>query len=263
MPVRASLPVSKAVRNTHSYLSDRHSRSMKMLSIQRPRPSMEMRMPASLKGVGKSEAGELRALIGVEDAGLAVADNGLFQCRNAEVGIHRIRQSPGQDLAAGPVHDRNQVEEAAPHRDVGHVGAPHMVRLIDSQMPKQIRIDFVSRVRLTGLRMLIDRRQTHLGHQPADAMTTNAPAVATQMPDHLTRTVPRCLQELLVDQTHQSERCRALHRRLTVERRAADRCQLALAYDREPWMIGFDHCLPPIQAQRSKALAKKSRSTTS
>jgi hypothetical protein len=28
-------------------------------------------------------------------------------------------------------------------------------------------------------------------------------------------------------------------------------------------MIRFDHCLPPIQAQRSKALAKKSRSTTS
>jgi hypothetical protein len=47
MPVRASLPVSNAVRNTHSYLSDRHSRSMKTLSIQRPRPSIEMRIPAS------------------------------------------------------------------------------------------------------------------------------------------------------------------------------------------------------------------------
>src|SRR5450631_4241353 len=114
-------------------------------------------------------------------------------------------------------------------------------------------------MRLTGLRMLVDRRKT----QPADAMTTNAPAVATQVPGHLTRTVPRCLQELLVDQTHQSERCLALHRRLTVERRTADRCQLALAHNREPWMIRFDQCLPPIQAQRSKALAKKSRSTTS
>jgi hypothetical protein len=192
-----------------------------------------------------------------------VAANGLFKRRNAKVGIYRIRQSPGQDLAAGPVHDRDQVKEAAPHRDVGHVGAPHMVRLIDGQMPKQIRIDLVSRMRLTGLRMLVDRRKTHLGHQPADAMTTNAPAVATQVPGHLTRTVPRCLQELLVDQTHQSKRCLALHRRLTVERRATDRCQLALAHNREPWMIRFDHCLPPIQAQRSKALAKKSRSTTS
>src|SRR5271170_3757717 len=47
MPVRASPPVSKAFRNTHSYLSERHSRSMNTLSIQRPRPSIEMRMPAS------------------------------------------------------------------------------------------------------------------------------------------------------------------------------------------------------------------------
>src|ERR1700677_253499 len=47
MPVRASPPVSKAFRNTHSYLSERHSRSMNTLSIQRPGPSIEMRMPAS------------------------------------------------------------------------------------------------------------------------------------------------------------------------------------------------------------------------
>ena len=31
----------------------------------------------------------------------------------------------------------------------------------------------------------------------------------------------------------------------------------------EPFVTGIDHRLPPIQAQRSKALAKKSRSTTS
>jgi hypothetical protein len=33
MPILPSLPDSKAFRNTHSYLSDRHSLSMKALSI--------------------------------------------------------------------------------------------------------------------------------------------------------------------------------------------------------------------------------------
>src|SRR6202142_3492911 len=47
MPASTSLPVSKAFRNTHSYLSERHSRSMKTLSIQRPRPSIEIRTSAS------------------------------------------------------------------------------------------------------------------------------------------------------------------------------------------------------------------------
>ena len=33
----------------HSYFKDRQRRSMKTLSIQRPRPSMEMRTPASMR----------------------------------------------------------------------------------------------------------------------------------------------------------------------------------------------------------------------
>jgi len=55
MPLRAPLPVSKALRKTHSYLRLRHSRLMKTLSIQRPRPSMEMRIPASFSVVVKAK----------------------------------------------------------------------------------------------------------------------------------------------------------------------------------------------------------------
>jgi hypothetical protein len=54
-PGSGSLPVSKALRKTHSYFSDRHSRSMKTLSTQRPRPSIEMRMPTSFKMLVKAK----------------------------------------------------------------------------------------------------------------------------------------------------------------------------------------------------------------
>src|SRR5690606_38224893 len=66
-----------------------------------------------------------------------------------------------------------------------------------------------------------------------------------------------------VDDTHQLKILRALASGLAVERGSRDRDQLALATDREPFVIGINHHSPPIQAQRSKALAKKSRSTTS
>ena len=46
------------------------------------------------------------------------------------------------------------------------------------------------------------------------------------------------------------------------DRMTTDRRQLVLARDREPWMTRIDNHLPPIQAQRSKAFDKKSRSTT-
>jgi hypothetical protein len=82
--------------------------------------------------------------------------------------------------------DRNEVEEAAPHLDVGYIRTPDLVRTVNAQVPQQIRVDLVLWVRLARLRTLIDRRQAHLGHQPADTMAPNAPALPPQMACHLT-----------------------------------------------------------------------------
>ena len=92
-------------------------------------------MPASLSVVVKAKLGELAALVGVEDAGLAVTGDRLLQRRDAEVGLHRVRQPPGEDPAARPVHDRHEIEEATAHRDVSHIGAPDLVRPLDRHMP--------------------------------------------------------------------------------------------------------------------------------
>ena len=54
----------------------------------------------------------------------------------------------------------------------------------------------------------------------------------------------------------ESEQIQWDHRDRTVESRATDRRQLALAHNREPWMTGVDHRLPPIRAQRPKAFDK-------
>ena len=73
------------------------------------------------------------------------------------------------------------------------------------------------RMRLAGLRTLVDRRQAHLEHQTTDAMAPNEPANAPQLPYHLSRAVPRRLKELFVDETHQPQRLFVRRCRLTVE----------------------------------------------
>src|SRR5271169_1807396 len=78
-----------------------------------------------------------------------------------------------------------EVQEASAHRNVSHVRAPDLVRPIDGQMAKQIWPYPVLGVWFAGLWPLVDRRQTHLQHQPTDTMAPNAPAVAAQMPRHL------------------------------------------------------------------------------
>jgi len=120
-----------------------------MLSMHRPRPSIEMRIPAACRLPVKTTlvnwAGELAALVGVDDRRRAVARQGLLQRVRAETRVQRVRQPPGQDLADRPVHDRYQVEEAAAHRDVGDVGASDVFRPFDRQVAQQIWLNRCSR----------------------------------------------------------------------------------------------------------------------
>ena len=52
---------------------------------------------------------ELAALVGVEYLWRAMPVENLVQRIDAELHVHGVRQTPGQNLAAPPVHDRHQV----------------------------------------------------------------------------------------------------------------------------------------------------------
>ena len=80
--------------------------------------------------------GELALLIRVEYLRPAEPRHGLLQGFKSEFHIHGVRDPPGQDFAGCPVQDRDQVEKAAPHRDVGDIGAPDLNR--DSRLGQRI-----------------------------------------------------------------------------------------------------------------------------
>ena len=71
---------------------------------------------ARLERAGERQTGELAALVGVEDLGLAVAIKGFFQRLDAEIGIHADRHAPGEYSPARPVHDRCQIDIPVGHR---------------------------------------------------------------------------------------------------------------------------------------------------
>ena len=52
-----------------------------------------------------------------------------------------VGQSPGQNLAAVPVHNGHQIQEATLHGDVSDVGTPDLIWPINRQIPQQIRIN--------------------------------------------------------------------------------------------------------------------------
>ena len=99
---------------------------------------------------------------------------------------------------AGALGD--EVEEASPHRAVGHVRAPDLIG--DAQMSQQVGVNAVLRMRLAGLRRLVDRRQADLAHQPPDPLCgqQSSPDAADAPWSLYSRAFP----EGLVDDAHQS-----------------------------------------------------------
>jgi hypothetical protein len=59
-------------------------------------------------GLGEGLRGELRPLVGVEDLRPAEASERLLQRLDAEAGVERVRQAPGQHPTQVPVQDRYQ-----------------------------------------------------------------------------------------------------------------------------------------------------------
>ncbi len=146
---------------------------MKMLSRHRPRPSMEIVISASLSTPVKSRLVNWLPWSVLKISGRPYLGQRLVQCLDAEPGIHGVRQPPRQDMARRPVHDRDQIQEPAPHRDVGDVGAPDMIGAVHRHIPKQIGIDPVRRVRRAGPRRLVDRLQAHEPHQAPNPVTAD------------------------------------------------------------------------------------------
>jgi hypothetical protein len=82
---------------------------------------------------GEGGRGELRALVNIEDLGLAKPCEGLLERRKAKRDVHRVRQAPCQHRPRRPVDDRHEIEKATPDRDVCDVGRPDVVRPLDPQ----------------------------------------------------------------------------------------------------------------------------------
>src|SRR5260221_1171903 len=58
---------------------------------------------------GEGRAGELRALVGIEDFGLAVTSEGVLQGLDAEGSLHRDRQPPRHNPPGRPVQHDAQI----------------------------------------------------------------------------------------------------------------------------------------------------------
>jgi hypothetical protein len=121
-----------------------------------------------LQGAGEFVAGELAALIGIEDLGSAIPSERLLERLDTELGAERVGQSPRHHRVAHPVHDDHQIEKPLGHRDLGDVRAPNLIDPVDGDPTEEVWIDFVRGCRFARFRALVDRHQPQQPHQTLD-----------------------------------------------------------------------------------------------
>jgi hypothetical protein len=172
---------------------------------------------------GEGGAGELAALVGVEDVRLAEARQGLLQRRDAERAVHGVGQPPGEHRPARPIHDRHEIKEAAADRDVGDVRAPDLVRSIDGETAQEVRVYLV------------------LGRRPAQAwLRAERGNVRPQQCRHSPRAEEWPGGEQLVDPPHQHEIVVIGGRGRSVQARSCNAEQSALPADRHRAVVAVD-----------------------
>lgn len=92
------------------------------------------------------QAGELAALIGIEDLRPPETGKSFFYRLDAERRFQRDRYTPRQDPSRVSVDDRSQINEPPGHRDVCIVRGPDLVRPVDHKSPQQISEPLMSDV---------------------------------------------------------------------------------------------------------------------
>jgi hypothetical protein len=178
--------------------------------------------------------GELRALIGVPDFGLAETESPV-ECGQAEAALHGVGEFPTEHEAAEPIHHRDQVEKAAPHRDVSNICTPDMVGSKDFHATQQIWIDPVPRRRATEVRFSIVGFEAQDTHESLDSF-----AVYFQHDRHFATAEERALQIQLVEPAEQPQVLRALWPRLIIVTRTWHSQQFALLLNGQVRMCGVD-----------------------
>ena len=146
---------------------------------------------------------ELAALVGVDDLRLPITANRVLQRLDTKVRRQRRREPPGQDSPGRPVHDADEIDEAAGHRDVRDIERPDLIGLGDRSTSKQIRKDLVARMSARRVLLAIQGLDAHRPHQRPDMAAPDLEAFSAK--EFLPHPAPGigCLQMQPVDRLHQ------------------------------------------------------------
>lgn len=169
----------------------------------------------------KLRACKLDPLVRIENPWLRDIQ-GSLQRPNAESRIQRRRKLPSQHIPTAPVHHRHQIQKSANHANIRDVRAPNLIRSINNQVSKQIRVLPMLSPVLAQPRSRVNRFQPHSPHQSPDPLRIHPMPLTPQPRRHPMHPVKGSSGKLLIDQVHQAQVITLIPLRTVVKRRSVE-----------------------------------------
>jgi hypothetical protein len=195
--------------------------------------------------------GEMTALVGVEYIGRTRSES-FFQALQTEVHFQRVGYLPADHISRIPVDDGYEVGEAFLERYVGDIGTPDLIRLFDSEIPKEVWIDRVLRVSQTEVFLRVERADIHYVHECPDFLPPDVDMVCLiQFLFDAPVSIERMIRIYGIDDVHDALVFLGDPDRMIVQGRARDIEQFALSFDGDVIVVFLDQVSPFSWCQRS------------
>jgi hypothetical protein len=95
-----------------------------------------------------------------------------------------VGDSPGDDVTAVEIHNSHKIDKSMLQTDVGYIGCPRHVRLINGYIPEKIGIDLMLFIRKTQSFSGIDRLYPENPHQTPGSLPADFKSSPLQLPAH-------------------------------------------------------------------------------
>ncbi len=204
--------------------------------VQRSTPSIHAnRNACALEHARERSAGELGALIAVEDLRLPVQSQRIFQAIDAERGVQAVADPPAQYPPQVPVDDRHQINETSQELDVRNVDTPNLIGPADLHAAQQVGINCLLGMSHARRRPRRHPSQPHMTHQPLHPLAVCDIFQSPKKNHHPAAAVKRPTRVFLIHQPAQQQILLALlaRRPPSVERSPCHPCQFALPHHRQ------------------------------
>lgn len=258
MPLRASCGTAYSVRATSSSFTERHRRSIQMLS----RAACAIHTDANTRSVKELRvvrAGNMAALIAVPNLWWSLGKRTMHRIQNEGL-LQRVVQGPVHHRATCEVKHRHQIHPSCYQADRGASDRPNLIGRYTGQLPHEVWIHAVCGVASATMGTGMDAHTAHLAHMPLHRFASDKETIIPFSHDrHAPRSIDWMRGVEVVKRVRDRDRfSRWRHRRIGAAA-PTQRAQLGLLGQREDGILALHQRLAFIACQSRGQIFSTSR----